>query len=224
MDSPGAPSSSRLSPFKTYREFVADQRDDADPQAFARRYGEYRGGFARELVRRFFERNADFAWFRDRYDPSRVEERCEKQRARAAGAAKRFREDVDKAGEDAVKQASLDPNAIETVAPTDEDEDKVPLEASLHAEVEPGLEGGEAEAAARVQGRRRVDPRRRRQARLQAHRPADCRGLRLHQVYRPGRAALRARAHQQEEQASGRHAVQHTRCLPRWPGCELCRD
>ena len=66
MDSPGAPSSSRLSPFKTYREFVADQRDDADPQAFARRYGEYRGGFARELVRRFFERNADFAWFRDR--------------------------------------------------------------------------------------------------------------------------------------------------------------
>ena len=133
MDSPGAPSSSRLSPFKTYREFVADQRDDADPQAFARRYGEYRGGFARELVRRFFERNADFAWFRDRYDPSRVEERCEKQRARAAGAAKRFREDVDKAGEDAVKQASLDPNAIETVAPTDEDEDKVPLEASLHA-------------------------------------------------------------------------------------------
>ena len=36
-----------------------------------------------------------------------------------------------KAGEDAVKQASLDPNAIETVAPTDEDEDKVPLEASL---------------------------------------------------------------------------------------------
>ena len=82
MDSPGAPSSSRLSPFKTYREFVADQRDDADPQAFARRYGEYRGGFARELVRRFFERNADFAWFRDRYDPSRVEERCEKQRAR----------------------------------------------------------------------------------------------------------------------------------------------
>ena len=69
MDSPGAPSSSRLSPFKTYREFVADQRDDADPQAFARRYGEYRGGFARELVRRFFERTADFAWFRDRYDP-----------------------------------------------------------------------------------------------------------------------------------------------------------
>ena len=133
MDSPGAPSSSRLSPFKTYRECVADQRDDADPQAFARRYGEYRGGFARELVRRFFERNADFAWFRDRYDPSRVEERCEKQRARAAGAAKRFREDVDKAGEDAVKQASRDPNAIETVAPTDEDEDKVPLEASLHA-------------------------------------------------------------------------------------------
>ena len=56
-----------------------------------------------------------------------------KASARAAGAAKRFREDVDKAGEDAVKQASLDPNAIETVAPTDEDEDKVPLEASLHA-------------------------------------------------------------------------------------------
>ena len=51
MDSPGAPSSSRLSPFKTYREFVADQRDDADPQAFARRYGEYRGGFARESRR-----------------------------------------------------------------------------------------------------------------------------------------------------------------------------
>ena len=42
---PRRSSSSRLSPFKTYREFVADQRDDG-PQAFARD-GEYRGGFAR---------------------------------------------------------------------------------------------------------------------------------------------------------------------------------
>lgn len=47
-----APASGRLSPFKTYREFVAAQRDDADPGAFAKRYGEYRSGFARELARR----------------------------------------------------------------------------------------------------------------------------------------------------------------------------
>ena len=38
-------------PSKTYRESVACQRDDADPQTFSRRYGEYRGGFARELAK-----------------------------------------------------------------------------------------------------------------------------------------------------------------------------
>ena len=48
-----------LSPFKTYREFVATQRDDADPQTFSRRYQDYRGTFARELVRRFFDATAD---------------------------------------------------------------------------------------------------------------------------------------------------------------------
>ena len=133
MDTPKPPPPARLSPFKTYREFVADQRDDADPQAFARRYAEYRGGFARELVRRFFERNADFAWFRDRYDPSRVEERCERQRARAASAAQRFREDVTAAGETACTQASLDPDAVQPLAPNDDDDEAVPLEKSLHA-------------------------------------------------------------------------------------------
>mmetsp|Transcript_4177 Transcript_4177/g.13077 ORF Transcript_4177/g.13077 Transcript_4177/m.13077 type:complete len:153 (-) Transcript_4177:42-500(-) len=128
-----APASGRLSPFKTYREFVAAQRDDADPGAFAKRYGEYRSGFARELVRRFFERNADYEWFRERYDPARVEARCEAQRDRAAAAAQRFKGDVDAAAAaDLVKKASLDPDAL----PAPAGDDDVPLESSLHAEPE----------------------------------------------------------------------------------------
>ena len=101
-----------LSPFKTYREFVATQRDDADPQTFSRRYQDYRGTFARELVRRFFERNADFEWFRERYDPSRIEARCEAQRARAAAEAAAFRENIDDAA-GFVAGCSLDPAAEE---------------------------------------------------------------------------------------------------------------
>ncbi|KAH8086086.1 hypothetical protein JL720_7286 [Aureococcus anophagefferens] len=97
-----------LSPFKTYREFVATQRDDADPQTFSRRYQDYRGTFAKELVRRFFERNADFEWFRERYDPARIEARCEAQRARAAAEAAAFRENIGDA-EGFVAGCSLDP-------------------------------------------------------------------------------------------------------------------
>jgi hypothetical protein len=45
-------SSDRLSPLRTYREFVSKQKDDADANAFARRYNEYRRDYAKELMRR----------------------------------------------------------------------------------------------------------------------------------------------------------------------------
>ncbi|KAH8043576.1 hypothetical protein JL722_15127 [Aureococcus anophagefferens] len=77
-----------LSPFKTYREFVATQRDDADPQTFSRRYQDYRGTFAKELVRRFFERNADFEWFRGA-TTQRASARSGAQRAAEAAAFRR---------------------------------------------------------------------------------------------------------------------------------------
>lgn len=110
----------RLSPFRTYREFVAGQRDDLDPATFSKRYAEYRVSYGHELVRRFFERNADYEWFRERYDPSCLRARIAEQRERAAAEASAICSEIQAEGlAKWATRASLDP-IRDNAAATDE--------------------------------------------------------------------------------------------------------
>jgi len=110
----------RLSPLRTYREFVAMQRDDAEPETFSRRYSEYRSHYGKEIIRRFFERSSDYAWFRDRYDPVELCGKVEARRAFAQGQAKVFKEEASEITMfDVATKASLDPRRE---AMEDEDE------------------------------------------------------------------------------------------------------
>lgn len=100
----------RLSPFRSYRDFVADQRDDADPLTFSRRYQEYKVSYAEELVRRYFERNADFEWFRERYDPSTIRALRLEEKERAKRERGKILEEIEEEGIEAwARRASLDP-------------------------------------------------------------------------------------------------------------------
>ena len=56
----------------SYREFVMGQRDDTDPDEFARRYKEYQKEFARNFADQFFKQSLDKEWFHERYDPERL--------------------------------------------------------------------------------------------------------------------------------------------------------
>ncbi|KAJ1445236.1 hypothetical protein M885DRAFT_550593 [Pelagophyceae sp. CCMP2097] len=130
-----------LSPLRTYREFVTKQKDDADANAFARRYNDYRREYAKLLMQRFFERNADFEWFRERYDPLLLSERVERRRGRAAGEAAAFKAAFEAAPADFAASADLDPRKE---ADDDENEDDV-IAASSAAE---GAEASDDDADA----------------------------------------------------------------------------
>jgi hypothetical protein len=62
--------SSRLQPMKSYKNFIATQRDDVTPDIFQRRYDEYQLQYLQDASNFFFEKNKCEEWFRDRYDPS----------------------------------------------------------------------------------------------------------------------------------------------------------
>ncbi|KAJ8602169.1 hypothetical protein CTAYLR_003535 [Chrysophaeum taylorii] len=102
----------RLSPFKSYRAFVAAQRDDLDPSTFAKRYAEYKSGYGRELVRRFFERNADFEWFREKYDPATIRALKREKKARAAAEARAIAAEISGDPSAFGRRASLDPISL----------------------------------------------------------------------------------------------------------------
>jgi len=130
-----------MSPLRSYRDFVASQRDDSDPGTYARRYSEYRRGYAREIIRHFFEQRVDFEWFRDHYDPLALAKRMEARKERAARHAEAFfteavvsehhvEEDKLVREKEIVQRASLDPVLLSD--DQEEKEDSLNFESSMH--------------------------------------------------------------------------------------------
>ena len=93
----------------SYREFVMGQRDDTDPDEFARRYKEYQKEFARNFADQFFKQSLDKEWFHERYDPERLLKRRQTLCERAMAEGARFAEDLRANAADFAAGASLEP-------------------------------------------------------------------------------------------------------------------